>query len=259
MRKICYLFCFISLFVAYGDKNKEKVSGVDSVSQKSLQVVLATLEWPPYTSKNLPKQGFLTELVLEIFKSENVNADVKFLTWNRVLRDVKEGYADAMFPAYLTEQRTKVYHMSEAFAESKLVLFARPELSSTYESLIEHKGKSIGVVRGYVNSPEFDRADFLTKKVANSDDLNLKKLLNHRLDMAVCDLYTGRYLLSKIEADKKKWPQVLNPPLQIKGLHLGVSRKSKHQKRLVKAFSNGLKRLRNTGRLKEIFLQHGML
>lgn len=55
----------------------------------------------------------------------------------------------------------------------------------------------IGVVKGYINTAEFDAAQFLKKVESDSDEANLKKLLNKELDIIVIDKLVAQYLIQK--------------------------------------------------------------
>jgi len=64
-----------------------------------------------------------------------------------------------------------------------LVLCARKELKIRYNSLKYLAPYRIGVVNGYVNTPELDRADFLKKDGVTNDLQNIRKLVRGRVDL----------------------------------------------------------------------------
>ena len=46
---------------------------------------IATTEYPPYYGKDLENGGFMTEIVVEVFKRAGYDAEIKFLPWKRAL------------------------------------------------------------------------------------------------------------------------------------------------------------------------------
>jgi ABC-type amino acid transport substrate-binding protein len=137
-------------------------------------VSLATLEWEPYVGRKLMNYAFISEIVTEAFKRVDYSQTVDFMPCARVLQEVLKGEYDAAFPADYPDTRAKNYALSNSFAEGPLVLCKKKEADISYKSLQDLKPYCIGVVRGYVNTPEFDAADYLRKDLANSDEINLR-------------------------------------------------------------------------------------
>jgi ABC-type amino acid transport substrate-binding protein len=220
-------------------------------------VSLATLEWEPYVGKKLTDHGFTAEIVTEAFRRAGCAVTIDFMPWARVLQELSKGKYDAAFPAYYSDKRAKTYALSNPIAEGPLVFCKKKEADISYTSLHDLKPYRIGVVRGYVNTPQFDAADYLAKDVANSDEINLKKLLKGRIDLAVIDKFTAKHILSTTMPEGRKAVEFLEPSLQVKPLYLAVSRKTKGWQQLVKEFNQGLKQITEDGTLRKIMRKHG--
>ena len=230
--------------------------GTTGVAEEK-SISLATLEWEPYVGKKLKHYGFTSEIVAEAFKRTGYKVKVTFMPWARVLQEVRKGKYDAAYPAYYSDERAKMYALSNPFAEGPLVFYKRKEAVISFRSLQDLKPYRIGVVRGYVNSPEFDAADYLTKDIANSDEINLKKLLKGRLDLVVIDKFTSQSILNKIIPEGRDVLECLKPHLQVKPLYLAVSRKVEGYQHIVKDFNYGLKQISDEGLIKKIMQKHG--
>ena len=84
---------------------------------------------------------------------------------------------------------------------------------SSLKDLIPYK---IGVVRGYVNTKEFDAADYLNKDEANDDLTNFRKLLKNRVDLVIADKFVGKYVMETNLADDVDKIEFIEPPLENK-------------------------------------------
>lgn len=222
------------------------------------RVSLATLNWAPYAGEDLEGYGFTTEIVSRVFAHAGYRASIAFMPWARVLRHVARGEHDAMYPAYFSEERSRIYALTEPFARSRLVLFKRKQDPISYTRLQDLEGYRIGVVRGYVNSPAFDAADYFEKEPTTSDESNLRKLYRGRIDLAVVDLYTAQHLIETRIPQARDALEHLDPPLQIKPLHVGVSRELDGYASIVADFNTSLRILSEDGTLESIRKRHGL-
>ena len=220
-------------------------------------VSLATLEWEPYVGEKLRNYGFTSEIVAEAFKRAGYTVEVHFMPWARVLQEVMKGKYDAAYPAYYSKERAKTYILSNSFAEGPLVFCKKKGADISYKTLQDLRPYRIGVVRGYVNTPEFDAADYLRKDIANSDELNLRKLLRGRVDLVVIDKFTAQHILSTVIPEGVDAIEFLEPHLQEKPLYLAVSRKVKGHQQIVKDFNHGLKQITEDGMIRNIMKKYG--
>lgn len=166
---------------------------------------LTSLDWPPYTGDKLAGQGITSQVVKAVLEKAGHSASFKFLPWQRAVDTAR---SDAAFVGYFPEYAdpsspclfsAPIGHGPLGFAEPA----AKPLAWSTLNDL---KNSKIGVVSGYVNTAEFDKmvaAGELKADPASSDEQNLLKLANGRIDLAVVDQNVMQYLLqtsSKLQA-----------------------------------------------------------
>lgn len=112
------------------------------------------------------------------------------------------------------------------------------------------------MVRGYVNSPAFDRAEYLLKEPTDSDESNLQKLLRGRIDLAVIDWHTARHLIENRIPRGIGRLEPLEPPLQVKPLYLGVSKQVPGYRSVVADFNRAISDLSSEGALEQIRRKH---
>jgi len=220
-------------------------------------ITLATLDWAPYVGQKLPDYGFTSEIISAAFKRAGYTVKIEFLPWARVLQEVETGKYDAGYPAYYSDERAQKYLLSDAFANGITGFYKRKADTIAYTSLQDLKPYRIGVIMGYVNSPEFDAATYLQKEEAIDEATNLNKLLAKRIDLTVLDKFTAQYVISTSLPAGKDALEFLEPPLLVQPLHVMVSRQTQGAEQKLRDFNEGLKKIRADGTLDQILTKYG--
>jgi ABC-type amino acid transport substrate-binding protein len=229
-------------------------------------VTLATLEWEPYIGPNMDNNGYVYEIVAEAYKRSGVDVDIRFLPWARAVKTAETGKRDGLFPEYYDEGRLEKFVFSDSFPGGPVGLYKRIDNKISYAvdpqqrqtvALKALKQYRFGVVRGYVNTKAFDEATFLTKDVANSDETNLKKLFKGRIDFIFIDKYVAKHIIVRKYPHFLTELEFMEPPLEVKPLYIAFSKQAKDYQSKLKAFNDGLKKLREEGMLTKIMEKHG--
>ncbi|MDQ7836385.1 MAG: transporter substrate-binding domain-containing protein [Humidesulfovibrio sp.] len=220
-------------------------------------VKLATLDWEPYISHAMPGNGFVAEVVREAFKRQGQDAKFEFMPWARVVAVAKKGEVDGYLPEYYAKELEKDFLLSDPFPAGPLGFFKLKSKAITWKTLDDLKPYSIGVVRGYVNTAEFDARKDLKKDEVDEDTLNLRKLVAGRIDLMVADKYVGLYLAKKdIPGDASKI-EFMSPVLENKELFVCFPKSKPGSKALRDAFNQGLSSMKADGTLKAIMQKNG--
>ena len=222
-------------------------------------VTIATLNWLPYSGRFLPNYGIVPELISAAYARKGYKADYNFMAWTKVLEEVREGKYDAAANAYYTDERAKAYLFSDVYMDSPIVFYKRKDSRIRWNgSLEELKPYRIGIVKGYANGPEFDKADFLDKRVSKNEILNIKKLILKQADLIVADKFVGHYLINeKLPEHEKDILEPLPIPLYVNKLHLIFSKKVPDAQQKLEVFNNGLKEIIKDGTLERILVKYG--
>jgi len=213
---------------------------------------IATLEWAPYVSADLPNQGLAAQILREALALEGLQAELVFLPWQRALNEAIAGNYDALMPAYLSAERAAQFHTTMPLLDSQLGFFRRSDQAISFTDLDSLRPYRIGVVRGYVNQDGFDRADYLKKEVVSNDWQNLEKLLRGRIDLAVIDRYVGYHLLARHTPNLHDKLTFIEPALEVKPLYVLVPRQRRMGNQLAAQIDRGLLTLRRSGRSEQI-------
>ena len=255
--------------------------GTVATMAEQKKVTLATLEWEPYIGSKMPRNGLTAEIVVEAFKRVGYTVDIKFYPWTEALKLGEAGKVDGIFPAYHSKGRETHFLFSEPFAQSPLGFYkksaavAGPNISQLKRAdenivfpedprvdqaavLNMMKQYTFGVVKGYVNTPEFDAATFLKKVESGSDEENLRNLINGRVDLIFIDRYAAKNIIVK----KFPWHlqdyEFMEPALATKPLYIGFSKKVAAHRQKLKDFNRGLKLAKEDGVLKRLTDKYGL-
>lgn len=224
------------------------------------KITLASCEWEPYAGAALKDQGFASEIVKEAFKKSGYSAELVILPWARALKESEEGKYDGLFNAYNSPERAQKFAVSDPYIESPLVLCALKGFAKdSYSSIKDFEGLNFGIVRGYDNTAAVDGADYIKKDTAASDNINMAKLLNKRTDLIVIDKFVAQAELQKIKAEGKYSGEIkfLEPPLEIKPVHVMFPKANANHQIIMEAFNQGLKIIKTDGTLQKIKEKHG--
>lgn len=189
-------------------------------------VHLVSLFWPPYVGKELPFGGIDTQLIRQALAQEGLDLKVDFVPWTRALAMFESGMIDGIYPEY-PERGDKHTHcaMSQAYRTANLSIAEPVDKPITWDQVRDLSRYRIGIVRGYLNTPEFDAlvANGLVRvEVEPTDVINLRKVAAQRIDGALIDPEVYRYMT---ENDVSLQPLLgliqLNPkPLAERTLHI---------------------------------------
>ena len=224
------------------------LSGSGSVAGEVVRV--STLDWPPYTGKDLPLGGATTDVVRAAFEKMGHDIEVEYRPWKRAIDMAAKGTDDviAYFPGYHCHHR-EGFVASEPLGNGPLGFAEHVDAPVTWESIddIGDQQLKIGTVLGYANTDEFDAkvgTGYVLAIPSNDDLTNLKKLVRKRIDAVVIDKLVLEYMKAteaslKDNADKLQFNA---KPLEDKTLFL-CFREDEQGKTLKDAFNAGLEQI----------------
>lgn len=223
------------------------------------QVVLATTAWEPYIGPELQGQGYVAEVAREALARSGHSLLLVFLPWARAVQMAKTGKADGYLPEYDSQKLRQQFLFSAPFPGGPVGFFKlRNRAGLRWSGLDSLKPYRLGVVRGYVNAPEFDARTDLRKQYVNSDETNLRMLLAGRIDLMVADKYVGDALARKLSPEAGARIEFLQPPLEEKNLFACFPAHLPGSSELLKDFNRGLKQLKDDGTLEKLRARHGL-
>lgn len=224
------------------------------------QISFATVDWEPYAGESIINYGISSVIIREACKRVGLKPSFHFMPWSRALDQTRVGNYDAVYNAYFSKKRAEQYAISKPYFRTLLTLCTTPKHSIDYDGSVESlKPYRLGVVRSFVNTEAIDQADYILKDMAETDTLNLRKLLNGRVDLIVIDKYQALHLVKNnptIEADVRDI-RFITPLLEEKTLHALFSKEKPGWQDKLKRFNKGINEVQADGTLNDIMLRFG--
>ncbi|VEB40695.1 Bacterial extracellular solute-binding proteins, family 3 [Chromobacterium violaceum] len=222
-----------------------------------LTVDLASGEWPPYVSQQLPEQGVYTEIVREAFRRAGYQVRISFQSWPQTELLTKSGKAAAAFPYRPTPEREKDFDFSAPLMHSTSYLFYhkphQPNPPQPFKSLDELRGYRVAIQLGYWYLPLFQRHRLNT--LMTSDEVNaLRQLYLGHLDLVPMVLERGLYQIHSVFPGREKEFGYIPTPLDKETpLALMFSRSYPQATRIRDDFGRALGQMEKDGSLNAIY------
>jgi polar amino acid transport system substrate-binding protein len=215
-------------------------------------ITVATLEYHPWTGKNLKFNGFVNHVITEAFQRKGYSVKFAYLPWKRGVIETKNGNYSALSYVYLSEDREKEFFLSDPISEEKIVFFhLKSNPIQDWKTLDDLKNYRFGATRGYTYTKEFWEAAASKRikvDIADSDKQNFQKLFAGRIDIFPSGLVNG-YSLLKNEFDVSKSHLLTYHPKPLSKTtgHLAFTRNRKDSENLRRIFNQGLAELKQEG------------
>ena len=215
-------------------------------------ITIATLEYSPWTGKNLKHNGFVNHVITEAFQRKGYTVEYSYLPWQRAVQETKDGKYSALSYVYWSKDREKEFYLSDPISEEKIVLFhLKSNPIKDWKTLDDLKNYKFGATRGYTYTTEFWKAaesKRLKVEVTDSDKQNFQKLLAGRIDIFPSGSVNGFTLLKKeFDASKSDIVSFHPKPLSEITGHLAFTRNGKNSENLMRIFNQGLAQLKKEG------------
>ncbi|WP_108649434.1 substrate-binding periplasmic protein [Dongshaea marina] len=217
------------------------------------EIYLTSADYPPYFSKKLPQQGFITQQVKAAFKVMGYQVRLELYPWRRAFRVAQNGMADGMFTLWETEERKKWFYYSDPLPPSNILVFFKMRgLKVKFSSFKDLKPYSIGSVLGYSYPWEFKEAN-IDKQVFHSDPELIDALVAGKIQLALIDKLQGEYLLKTQHPLQAELFESMTPAVSVSPQHLVISKKAQDARKIIEDFNHGLQQLKENGALQQIF------
>ena len=217
-------------------------------------------DYPPYISDELisQKNSWVWDVVRAALEPQGYVVKVTFMPWARGLEETKAGNFDGIYGAFLTDERLKWFEFGDPIGQATKIFLKRKNRSDINFAgdLTSLKGLLIGVPRGFVNTLEFDRANYLNKYILSPEGgQGIKMLMADRLDVLIVTEEVARYRIDNLNFEYSGLYDTLEfvrPYLQKRNLHMAISKKSSKYLEKTQDLNVGLARIKLNGTYKRI-------
>ena len=220
--------------------------------------------WCPYTcDAKSDKPGYLIDIVKAAFKGSAYEPEYEVVAWARALKDTRDGKFHAIAGTYEIDKEGLL--MGPSLGKSQSCFYGKKATAWKYEGIPSLSKVSVGSVIGYTYDTAVD--EYLEKNKDNpklvqmiSGDSplpqNLKKLEAGRIQILIENKSVIAWELTSTNSK-----QDVESKGCVDSTDVFVSFSAKHPegKALVKAFEEGVKRIRASGEYDQILKKYGLL
>lgn len=215
------------------------------------KLVVATGEWAPYLSEDLPHGGFATRICTAAFALAGIEVTYKYLPWKRSYLATQSMKYDATLGWHKTPEREKTFLFSEPILSETTYFYYRKDAHLPTKTVADLKGKTVGVTLGYANTailrPIVERHGG-TIDIAPNDVSNLKKLVKGRIHLFPCsEIVFNSLAKTHLRAEELELLERSKDAYYVGDHHFIVSRKHPNALEIIDKFDKGLKLLKESG------------
>ena len=203
--------------------------------------------WPPFVARDVEKEGVATEIVRQAFKTQGYEFQMKWLPWSRALQGLSELKYDVAPGAWFSEERNKEFLFSEPYLANRIVFIKQANDPFEYNGLESLAGKSIGTIKEYRYLDSFMTADTFTRLEARRLYVNLLRLTQAKVDLAIEDEIVARSIVREQAPSLAQDIAYTKNALSVNQLYVIVSRKHPKGKEIIAAFNKGLTTIKDNG------------
>ncbi len=209
-------------------------------------LLIATGEWPPYTSDTMENQGIATGIVRRAFRQMGVTIELVFYPWARCYESVRTGKVWGAFPYARTEERAGQVDFSDIllYSTSKLFYFDRPPKDLRFKTLADLVPFRIGGVSGFYSESLLKKAG-IEADYAPKPRNGFEKLMLGRTDLFVSNELAGWHLIHSSFPRRAHRFGTVSRPLDRNGLRMIVSREHPEGEALLQKFNASLAEVKN--------------
>ncbi|MGI0117042.1 substrate-binding periplasmic protein [Zooshikella sp. RANM57] len=224
---------------------------VATFSAESKNLIIATGDYPPWTSEESKGNGFVNHVITAAFARQGYMVYYHFLPWARSYSDTERGEFSALSYWACSEKVQRSFYCSDPMHTESYVFFhEKTKAFPNWQKLSDLKTLRIGATRGYTYTKAFWQAHqdkTLNIIVNNDDETSFRMLLKGRLDTVIVSSITGFLILNTKFSPTIAQTITFNKPLVENTAHLLFPKSKKNSQRILKEFNQGLSIIKEDG------------
>lgn len=220
--------------------------------------------WPPFNSHpGLGKEGYMIEVLRQIFQKRGLEIDYQLATWTEALEAAKSGECDAVVGVSQLEAAGLVLP-AEDFGRAGTGFYVRAGDPWRFAGVESLKGKRLGCAIDYDYGPLLN--NYIKENLSSGNivqfggdeaaDKNINELLCGRIDVALECPVVMEYRLNEFGANDKVI--AAGPILDREPIYAAFTPRDEKGYRLAEIFDQGLAELRRNGELARIMAKYGL-
>lgn len=219
-------------------------------------------EWPPFNGvPGSDSEGYLLDIVREIFEPHGHEIVYVVLPWGRAIREVEAGSFDALLGPFPTEAPSLIFPEEEV-GYTKLSFFTRADSNWTFTGRDSLKDIRLGVIQDYGYRPwllafrkEYPE-NFIVVSGEDAIFRNLELLIRGRVDAIPSNEHSFRYrakLAGVLDQIRFAGHDTIG---QGREFYIAFTPNNPKSTEYAELLSSGVRKLRRSGRLAEILAKY---
>jgi hypothetical protein len=176
----------------------------------------------------------------------------EIVSFDDVIAGINSKSFDGSAALWKTDEREETLLFSEPYLQNRLVLVGLKGMDVSFTSIAELTNRKLGLVEGYAYDENLLNATNLELIYSQSDQINLEKLFDKKIDYMLVDELLIQYLLKYQLNDVQKYLSIAEKPFQIKTLHFAIRKDIPNSESIIKDFNNEIKTMLKDGTYNEI-------
>lgn len=241
------LFLYLIACQAFANSDLPTNNYAQNKTKTILTVAIEEIGYPPYQYEDAGEIKGFTIDVLEYFEA-NSQYDFEYiiLPWPRALNLVAKGNVDMILTLFKNKEREKIYNYIEpsyAFEVNQFFTLADKDINFSGD-LKQLTPYLIGTRREFSYGNNFDKAYYLTKLPALTEEVILNLLLANRIDIAISNPFIFNEMILKRNVGTKV--KAIKPYVELTPVYLGLTKKRADSQKINKTLNTLSKKLKKS-------------
>lgn len=215
----------------------------------------------PFTDESWKSQGMIVEILDQVMRVANFDADVEFHDgWGQLFSETQAGKYDATFPWYYSEERAENFYVSDALASTYILAYVSSTRTYSATSRMDFAGYRLCRPDGYFTHDLEDLLDHPGTELVLAQTLDdcFRMLDTGEVDVVPVDLFTAKEAIERVYPSEAK-VQKLGVLFSRQSMHILIPRNHPRGAELNTRINSALATLEMRGILQAIRDNHTSL
>jgi polar amino acid transport system substrate-binding protein len=221
------------------------------IHAQNQKLKLASDVWPPFTNVK-GEESIALNLVKTALERVDIETEIEISDFDKVIKEIESNTTDGTAAIWKTQEREKTLLFSAPYLQNQLILVGLKGTDVTAKTIDALTGKKIGVVKNYAYGDKLLHAKNITLIFSESDQTNLEKLFDKKVDYMLVDKLLINYLLKYELNNVQELLAIANKPFETKMLYFALNKNVPDADIIISKFNDEIKLMVKDGTYNEI-------
>ena len=221
------------------------------IQAQNQKLKLASDVWPPFTNVE-GEESVALNLVKTALEKAKIETEFEIKDFDEVIKDIENDITDGSAAVWKTPEREKTLLFSAPYLQNQLILVGLKGADVTANTIDELTNKKIGVVKNYAYGDKLLNAKNIKLVFSESDQINLEKLFDKKIDYMLVDNLLINYLLKYEMNNVQEFLSIANKPFETKMLYFALNKNVQNAAGIISKFNDEIKLMVKDGTYNKI-------